>query len=73
MQRIGFDEGKLIGDATKVFAAPGLAPATSYDVTADETRIIAVQLNEEAVPTEIRVITNFFNVIRTVVNPDQRP
>ena len=62
--RVGFENGRPVGEAGEVFAAPNLAVEASYDISADETRMVAIQLDDEAIPTELRVITNFFDVIR---------
>jgi hypothetical protein len=59
--RVGFREGRPLGKAIAVFEAPNVGIGTSYDINADETRMIAVQVDEDAIP---RVITNFFDVIR---------
>lgn len=62
--RVGFEDGRPVGDAVQVFAAPDLNVEASYDINADETRMVAIQLDDDAIPTELRVITNFFDVIR---------
>ena len=70
--KVGFEDGRPVGEAVEVFAAPNLAIGASYDVSADETRMVAVQLDDDAIPTELRVITNFFDVVRAACNPAER-
>ncbi len=69
VMRVGFSDGSPVGEAVGVFAAPNLAVDESYDINADETRMVAVQLDSDSIPTELRVITNFFDVIREVAEP----
>jgi serine/threonine protein kinase/Tol biopolymer transport system component len=64
VMRIGIENGNPVGDPEIAFPAPNIITGGSYDITADEKRMIAVQLHDDAIPNEIRVITNFFDVIR---------
>ena len=72
VMRVGFDDGRPVGEAVAVFAAPNLAEGYGYDITADETRMVTIQLDDDAIPTELRVITNFFDVIREAVGTAER-
>ncbi len=69
--RVGVEDGRPVGEAVDVFDAPNLATADSYDISADETRMVALQLDDDAIPTELRVVTNFFEVIRAACEPNQ--
>jgi Tol biopolymer transport system component len=66
VMRVGFVDGRPVGEAVPVFQAPNLATGTSYEISPDETRMIAVQLDDDAIPSELRVITDFFDVIHQV-------
>jgi len=67
IMRVAVEDGRPIGDAAPVFAAPNLSSASAdYDLDPDGLSMLAVQVNEEAIPREIRIITNFFDEIRRV-------
>jgi hypothetical protein len=70
--RVGFREGRPVGEAVAVFEASNLGTGMSYDINADETRMIALQVDDESIPRELRVITNFFDVIRDVASEPSR-
>jgi len=71
--RVGFDSGRLVGTPEIVFDAPRLLTGPSYDISADETHMVAVQIDDVAIPDEIRVATNFSDEIRRVAGPGSRP
>ena len=61
------------GEAVAVFEASNLVTGMTYDINADETRMIALQVDDESIPRELRVITNFFDVIRDVTGESASP
>ena len=63
---VGFEDGRPVGDAAAVFPARNLAFGRSYSITADGSRMLAVQLDDAGIPGEIRVITGFFEEIHRV-------
>jgi len=72
IMRVGFEDGRPVGESVEVFAAPNLNVEASYDISTDETRMVAIQLDDDAIPTELRVVTNFFDVIRAAFEPAER-
>ncbi len=72
VMRVGFQDGRPVGEAVGVFAAPNLDVGASYDISADESRMVAIQLDDESIPTELRVVTDFFGEIRAACGAGQR-
>jgi len=70
--RVGFDHGRLAGDPRIVFDAPNLLTWSSYALFDDETRMVAVQKDDAAIPDEIRIVTGFFDDIRRIAGPGSR-
>ncbi len=66
VRRVGFTEGTLVGEPVTIFDAPNLATMETYEVSPDEARMLAVQVGEDSISREIRVITNYFDEIRRV-------
>lgn len=71
--RVAVDDGRPVGDAARVFAAPNLTDNAAYDLDPDGQSLLAVQIDADAIPREIRVITNFFDEIRRVAGEGSRP
>lgn len=63
------EDGRPTGEPEAVFNAPNLLTQANYDFTPDESRMLAVQLDDEAIADEIRIITNFFDRIEAVAGP----
>ena len=67
IMRVAVEDGRPVGDAAPVFAAPNLTSGSpDYDLDPDGQSMLAVQVSEEAIPREIRIVTNFFDEIRRV-------
>jgi Tol biopolymer transport system component len=71
--RVAVDDGRPVGDAARVFAAPNLTGNAAYELDPDGQSLLAVQVDADAIPREIRVITNFFDEIRRVAGEGSRP
>jgi eukaryotic-like serine/threonine-protein kinase len=65
-------EGRPTGQPMHVFKGPTLLSGSSYALSSDETRLLTVELDDEAIPDEIRIITNFFDTLRSVAGPGSR-
>lgn len=66
IMRVGIEDGRPVGDAARVFASPNLIGDAAYDLDPDGQSMLAIQVDADAIPREIRVITNFFDEIRRV-------
>ena len=65
VMRIDIRDGEPVGEPQVVYPARNIITGPSYEVTADGTRMLAVQLDEAAIPREIYVISDFFAFIRS--------
>ncbi len=72
IMRIEMDQGRPAGERSRVFEGPVLADSLSYALSPDETRLLAIEVADDAIPDEIRIITNFFETIREVAGPGSR-
>lgn len=70
--RIEIAHGRPASAPTRVFEGATLVHGASYALTPDESRILAIQLADDAIPDEIRIITNFFDTLRRVAGPGSR-
>lgn len=70
--RIGFADGRAVGEPAAMFGAPRLATGIGYDFSLDGSRMLAIQEDEGAVLDEIRVMTNLFDTLRAVAGPGSR-
>ena len=67
IMRIAVENGRPVGDAAPAFPARNLSSgAPDYDLDPDGLSMLAVQVSEEAIPREIRIVTNFFDEIRRI-------
>jgi len=71
--RIPMADGRPKGDPERVFNGPKLMRGNSYSLSADETQLLAIEVAEESIGDEVRIITNFFDRIREVAGPGSRP
>ncbi|MDT8410741.1 MAG: hypothetical protein RQ741_14190, partial [Wenzhouxiangellaceae bacterium] len=71
--RVAIEDGRLVGDAARVFAAPNLYGDAAYELDPDGQSMLAVQVDADAIPREIRIITNFFDEIRRVAGEGSQP
>ena len=60
-------DGQPAGDPERAFPAERLVTGRTYDIHPDGTRMIAVQIAEDALLDEIRVKTGFFTTIREAI------
>ena len=65
-------DGRPTGQPLRVFEGPTLLAGSTYALSSDETRVLTVELDDEAIPEEIRIITNFFDTLRRVAGPGSR-
>ncbi|MEQ8769892.1 MAG: protein kinase [Phycisphaerales bacterium] len=72
IMRIEMDQGRPVGERSRVFEGPVLADRLSYALSPDETRLLAIEVADDAIPDEIRIITNFFDTLRDVAGPGSR-
>ncbi len=70
--RIQMTDGRTKGEAERVFTGPMLDRGSTYSIVPDETKVLAVEIGEEAIRDEIRIITNFFDRIQKVAGPGSR-
>ena len=70
--RIQMADGRPIGEPERVFKGPTLDRGSTFSLSPDETKVLAVEVGEEAIRHEIRIITNFFDRIRKVAGPGSR-
>ncbi|MCC6426680.1 MAG: serine/threonine-protein kinase [Phycisphaerales bacterium] len=70
--RIPMAEGRPKGDPERVFEGPTLERGHAYSLSPDETRLLAVEIAEESIGDEIRIISNFFERLREVAGPGSR-
>jgi Tol biopolymer transport system component/predicted Ser/Thr protein kinase len=67
IMRVAVEDGRPFGDAARVFAAPNLTSSDkAYELDPDGQSMLAIQVDADTIPREIRVITNFFDEIRRV-------
>lgn len=66
VMRVSMNEGRPNGEAKTVFEGPLLLPGACYDISSDETRLLAVEIDESSLLDEIRVVTDFFEEIRRI-------
>jgi Tol biopolymer transport system component/predicted Ser/Thr protein kinase len=67
VMRVAVEDGRPVGDAARVFAAPNLTSSDrAYELDPDGQSMLAIQVDADTIPREIRVITNFFDEIRRV-------
>jgi eukaryotic-like serine/threonine-protein kinase len=67
IMRVAVEDGSPVGDAARVFAAPNLTSSDrAYELDPDGQSMLAIQVDADTIPREIRVITNFFDEIRRV-------
>jgi hypothetical protein len=67
IMRVAVEDGRPVGDAARVFAAPNLTSSDkAYELDPDGQSMLAIQVDADTIPREIRVITNFFDEIRRV-------
>ncbi len=71
IMRVSIDGTRPTGDPEQVFAAEFLVGGVSYDISADSTRVLAIQEDAEARQDEIRVITNFFDDIERAAGSER--
>ncbi|MFT5052045.1 MAG: Tol biopolymer transport system component [Chlamydiales bacterium] len=72
VMRVPMQGGRPTGQATAVFAGPRLLPGRCYDISADETRLLAIEVDEDSSLDEIRVITDYFDELRRIAGPGSR-
>jgi eukaryotic-like serine/threonine-protein kinase len=72
IMRIPMADGRPKGETERVFKGPKLERGSSYSVSSDETRLLAIEITEESIGKEVRIITNFFDHIREVAGPGSR-
>ncbi|MBK9187417.1 MAG: serine/threonine-protein kinase [Phycisphaerales bacterium] len=72
IMRIEMADGRPNGEPERVFKGPTLDRGSSFSLSPDETKVLAVEVGEEAILNEIRIITNFFDRIRKVAGPGSR-
>ena len=72
VMRIGFADGRAVGEPTAMFGAPRLATGIGYDFSGGGSRMLAIQEDEGAVLDEIRVMTNIFDTLRALAGPGSR-
>ncbi len=72
IMRIEMDQGRPAGERSRVFKGPVLVDRASYALSPDETRLLAIEVADDAIPDEIRIITNFFDTLRRVAGPGSR-
>jgi serine/threonine-protein kinase len=70
--RIGFADGRAVGEPAAMFGAPRLATGIGYDFSGDGSRMLAIQEDEGAVLDEIRVTTNIFDTLGSLAGPGSR-
>ncbi|MFZ4576522.1 MAG: TolB family protein, partial [Phycisphaerales bacterium] len=70
--RIAITDGSPKGDPERVFKGPKLERGNAYSLSADEKQLLAVEVAEETIGTEVRVLTNFFDRLREVAGPGSR-
>ncbi len=70
--RIAIADGSPKGDPERVFKGPQLERGSSYSLSSDETRLLAIEIAEESIGNEVRIITNFFDRLREVAGPGSR-
>ena len=70
--RIPMADGRPKGEPERVFKGPKLERGSSYSLSSDETRLLAIEIAEESIGNEVRIITNFFDHIREVAGPGSR-
>jgi Tol biopolymer transport system component/predicted Ser/Thr protein kinase len=72
IMRIEMDQGRPAGERSRAFEGPVLVDRASYALSPDETRLLAIEVADDAIPDEIRIITNFFDTLRNVAGPGSR-
>ena len=72
IMRIEMDRGRPVGERSRAFEGPVLVGGASYALSPDETRLLAIEVADDAIPDEIRIITNFFDRLRRVAGPGSR-
>ncbi len=70
--RIPMADGRPKGDPERVFKGPILERDRAYSLSPDETKLLAVEIDEESIGDEVRIITNFFDRVRKVAGPGSR-
>lgn len=74
IMQVAVENGRPVGDAMRIFAATNLLGSDhTYDMDPDGLSMLAVQVGDEAIPREIRVITHFFDEIRRVAGEGRTP
>ncbi|MFT5286475.1 MAG: serine/threonine protein kinase [Planctomycetota bacterium] len=69
LMQIEFADGRPSGVPEPIFEGPTLLHGSAYDFDQNNTRLLAVEVADEAIPNEIRVVTRFFNEIRRKTEP----
>lgn len=70
--RIAMADGRPKGEPERVFKGPRLERGPAYSLSADETRLLAIEVAEDSIGDEIRIVTNFFDRLREVAGPGSR-
>ncbi len=70
--RIAIADGSPKGDPERVFKGPKLERGNSYSLSADEKQLLAIEVAEESIGDEVRIMTNFFDRLREVAGPGSR-
>ncbi|MGQ0627103.1 MAG: protein kinase domain-containing protein [Phycisphaerales bacterium] len=72
IMRIQMADGRPKGEPERVFKGPTLGRGSTFSLSPDESRVLAVENGEKAIRNEIRIVTNFFDRIRKVAGPGSR-
>jgi hypothetical protein len=70
---VGIEDGRPVGEPRERFAARNLSTGLTYELAPDGDALYAVQLGENSIPREIRVITGYFEQIRRATDKGAKP
>lgn len=70
---VGIEDGRPVGEPRERFAARNLSTGLTYELAPDGDALYAVQLGENSIPREIRVVTGYFEQIRRAADKGAKP